>query len=68
MPCRASTGNDEPSTAADSEDAWIARLRDRLAEGNAVLFRPRDLSTPVLVISVIALVLLGWMLGRVIWP
>jgi GAF domain-containing protein len=59
---------DEPSTAADSEDAWIARFRDRLAEGNAALFRPRDLSTPVLVISVIALVLLGWMLGRVIWP
>ena len=59
---------DEPSTAADSDDAWIARLRDRLAEGNAALFRPRDLSTPMLVISVIALVLLGWMLGRVIWP
>ena len=48
---------DEPSTAADSEDAWIATFRDR-----------RDQWTTLLLILVIALaLLLGWLLGRVKW-
>jgi TonB family protein len=57
---------DEVSTAADSMDACFPSFRP--LEVKTALFRPRDPWTPMLVISVIALVLLmGWMLGRVMW-
>jgi TonB family protein len=60
---------DQPSTPADTADAYLASFQVRPPKEKTARFRFRDPWTPSLLILVSALaLLLGWMLGRVTWP